>query len=96
MEEREPDDRDAERGYERRDDDLIGGVDDGLLQRLAHFHVAVDILDHHGRIVDQNADGKRQAAQRHDVDRLAGRVQADECCEDGKWDGSPHDGRGSP
>ena len=71
MEEREPDNRDAERGDERRDDDLIGGVDDGLLQRFAHFHMAVDILDHHGRIVDQNADGKRQPPQCHDVNRLA-------------------------
>ena len=71
IEEREPDDRDAERGDERRDDDLIGGVDDGLFQRLTHFDMAIDIFDHHGRIVDENADGQRQSAQGHDIDRLS-------------------------
>ena len=36
IEERKPDDGDAQRGDERRDDDLIGGVDDRRLQRLVH------------------------------------------------------------
>ena len=62
FEERKPDDRDAQGGDQRRDDDLVGGLDDGLFERFAHFDMAIDVLDHHGRIVDQNADGQRQPA----------------------------------
>ena len=33
--------------------------------------VALDVFDFHRRVIDQNADRERQAAQRHDVDGLA-------------------------
>ena len=36
---------------------------------LPELAVAVDVLDLDGGVVDQHADGQRQAAQRHDVDR---------------------------
>ena len=78
MEQRDPDDRDGERGDERRENDLIGGIDDRLLQRLAHGEMGVDIFDHDGGVVDENADGQRQSAQGHDIDRLSGAVQGDE------------------
>ena len=35
------------------------------------FHLVVDVLDLDGRLVDQDADGQRQAAEGHQVDRLA-------------------------
>ena len=38
-------------------------------------HVAVVVLDRHGRIVDQDTHGKRQPAERHDVERLAHHVE---------------------
>ncbi len=49
-------------------------VENGRLQLLALLQVPVDVLDRHRRVVDQHADGERQAAERHDVDRLAQRA----------------------
>ena len=37
--------------------------------------VAVDVLDRHRRVVDEDADGEREPAQRHHVERLAHRPQ---------------------
>ena len=65
-------------------------------ERLAHFDMAIDILNHHGRIVDQNADGQRQPAQGHDIDRLAEPMQADDGGQDGERDRGPDDDRGPP
>ena len=33
--------------------------------------MAVDVFDRHRRVVDQDADRQREAAERHHVDRLA-------------------------
>ena len=41
------------------------------LELLALLQVPVDVLDRHDRVVHQDADGEREAAERHDVDRLA-------------------------
>ena len=41
----------------------------GQGRRVLHLHV--DVLDRHGRLIHQDADGQGQAAQRHDVDRVA-------------------------
>ncbi len=38
---------------------------------LAVREVAVDVLQHHDRVVDQPADRQREAAERHHVDRRA-------------------------
>ena len=43
---------------------------------LALLEVPVDVLDRHRRVVDQDADREREAAERHDVDRLAERAAA--------------------
>ena len=50
--------------------DLLRAVEDGGLDVLALLEMPVDVLDGDGCIVDQNADGQRQSAQRHDVERL--------------------------
>ena len=47
----------------------------GAHQRLAHGHVAMDILDLDRGVVHQDADRQRQAAQRHHVDGLAQQAQ---------------------
>ena len=52
---------------------LRRAVQDGLLQFPARLQVAVDVLDGHRGIVHQDADGKRHAAQGHDVDGLVQR-----------------------
>jgi hypothetical protein len=49
---------------------------DGVLHTLALFQVPVDVLDGHGGVVHQDAHRQRQAAQRHDVERLARQRQA--------------------
>ena len=54
--------------------------------------VAVDVpADLDGRVVDEHADGKRQAAERHDVERVPGEVQAAERREDRERDRRRHD-----
>ncbi len=45
---------------------------------VAARQVRVDVLDRDRRFVDEDADGERQAAERHDVDRLAGAPQRDD------------------
>ncbi len=55
--------------------DLLGAVEDGGLDVLALLQMPVDVLDRHRRLVDEDADGERQPAQGHDVERLAERPQ---------------------
>ena len=59
-----------------------GAVHDGGLDVLALLEVPVDVLDRDRRIVDQDADGKGKAAERHDVERLADRESVDDRAED--------------
>ena len=40
-------------------------------------HLGVDVLDFHGRLVHQNANGQRQPAQGHHVDRLPAQPERD-------------------
>jgi hypothetical protein len=39
-----------------------------MLDVLALLEVPVDVLDRHRRVVDQDADGERETAERHDVE----------------------------
>ena len=41
------------------------------MQVVALFEMALDVFDRDGGVVDQDADGQREAAERHDVDGLA-------------------------
>ena len=56
--------------------DLLRAVEDRLLERLSLAQVAVDVLDLHRRVVDEDADRERQPAERHDVQRLPERARA--------------------
>ena len=49
-----------------------------LIVVLPHLDVPHDVLAHHDRVVDQDADGERQAEQRHRVQREAERPHGDE------------------
>ena len=42
------------------------------------LHLRVDVLDLDRRLVDQDADGQGQPAERHQVDRLPGQPQGDQ------------------
>ena len=63
---------DAEQRDEGRLRNLARAVHDGVINAFAMFKVPVDILDGNGGVVHQNADGERQAAKGHYVQRLAG------------------------
>ena len=64
-------DADAQRRHERRHADLAGADQDRLLQLGPQMEVPLDVLDGHDRLIDQDADGEREPAQCHQVERLA-------------------------
>ncbi len=71
LEHRDEDDAQAKQRDECRNNDLLRAIEDRLPDLLTLFEVIVDVLDGHGPVVDQNADGERQPAERHHVDGLA-------------------------
>src|SRR6185437_13937636 len=83
-EHRQEDDADAERGDERGNGDLCGAFEDGAFELAAFFEVAFDVFDGDGCIVDEDADGEREAAERHDVDGLTDEAEDDNRGEDRK------------
>jgi hypothetical protein len=54
--------------------DLGGAIQNRLDDFLSLVEVPVDVFHLHCGVVHQNADGKGQAAERHDVNRLAERA----------------------
>ena len=65
-------------------------------QVFAHGNVALHVLDFHRCVVDQDADGERQSAERHDVDGLAQRAEQKKRGQDGKWNRNANDQRAPP
>jgi hypothetical protein len=67
---------------ERRDEggrgDLLGAVENGLAERGAKAEIAMNVLDLDGRVVHEDADGEPEAAERHDVDRIAESAEQNE------------------
>ncbi len=63
---------------EDRPADLPGADLGGLEGRFALLHVAVDVVDHDDRVVDQHADRQHQREQHHHVERHAGELHDDE------------------
>ena len=61
------------------------------MQRGALFKMALDIFDGDGSVVNKNADGKREAAKRHDVDGLMQKAEHDHRRQDGERDGDGDD-----
>ena len=70
-EHRHESDANAEQRDGRRHHDLLRAIENGGLDLLALLEMPVDVLDGDGGVVDQDADGERQTAERHDVDGLA-------------------------
>ena len=62
----------------------------------AFLQVALHVLDRDGGVIDQDADRQRQAAQRHDVDRLAQQAQHDDRGQDRQRNGDRDDDRAAP
>ena len=55
-----------------------------------------NVFDHHDGVIDDQAYGCRQAAERHQVERLPHDLQGDECDRDGHGNHQARDERGSP
>ena len=89
-------DANANRRNERRHGNLRCAVQDGLHGLFSHGQVAVDVFNLHGGVVDQDADGKRQAPQSHDVDRFSQGAQGDDAHQDGQRNGDGDDQRAFP
>jgi hypothetical protein len=93
---RDEDNADAERRDERRYGDLHGAIQNGLFQVFALRRVPMDVLDRDRGVVHKNADGQREPAQRHAVDRLPQCAQHDDRRENGERDRHRHDERAAP
>src|SRR5207245_353059 len=68
---RNKDNRDRQRGNERRHSDLLRTIENGALDWFPLRKVPVDVFDLDRRVIDENADGKRQAAQGHYIQGVA-------------------------
>jgi len=94
----EEDDRhEHDTGRDGRDQDrhrdLACALERSPGRRLAHREVALDVLDHHDGVVDQPPDRERDAAERHEVERFARGVEAEERDPDRQRDCEAHDDR---
>ena len=78
------------------DGDLLGTFEDGFAELVSLFEVAVGVLDLDGGVVDEDADGEGEAAERHDVDGLAEEAEDDDGGEDGERNGDRDDDGGAP
>ena len=76
--------------------DFAGPVDDGVCQRVRRMHMALDVLDDHRAVVDEDADGQREAAERHRVQGLAADVHHQHGGDDRQRNGRENDQRQPP
>src|SRR5580692_4608918 len=90
------DDTDAKRGNEGRHGDLLSAVENRLHRFFAHGQVTVDVLDFHGGVIDEDADGQREPAERHDVDGLAESAEDQDADENRKRNRNGDDQRALP
>ena len=67
--------QDAQHRQQARHRRLAVAAPDRQGHGIGVLHLRVDVLDLDRRLIDQDADRQRQAAERHQVDRLPGRPQ---------------------
>lgn len=58
--------------------------------------MGIDVLDHHGGVIDQNTNGQCQTAEGHNVDGLPGPAEADDRAQDRQWNGGGDDDGRAP
>ena len=73
---------DGERDRDHREADFVGGFQRRAIGRLAHPHVADDVLDLDDGVVDQNAGRQRDGEEADEVEREAEQVHRPERRED--------------
>ena len=72
---------DGEADGDHRQPDFVGGLQCCAIGRLAHPHVAHDVLDLDDGVVDQNAGRKRDGKKADEVQRKAENIHRPECRE---------------
>ena len=90
-EHRQEHDADTECGDERGDGDLRSTFEDGILEVVTFFEIALNVLDGDGCVVNEDADGEREATERHDVDGLADEAEDDDRGENRERNGDGDD-----
>ena len=73
---RQEHDADAGGGNELGEGNLLCPVDDGIAHGFAGGDLALDVFDFDEGVVHQDADGEREAAEGHQVERGAGETEA--------------------
>ncbi len=71
------DGRERDRHRHDRQRDLVRAPDRGVERRHPLLDVAIDVLDHDDRVVDDKADAEHQRQQGQKIDRIAERQQRD-------------------
>jgi len=56
----------------------------------------MNILHFHGRVIDQHSHRQRKSAERHQVDRLSGKLESDNRGQDSQWYRGDDDNRAAP
>ena len=89
--------RQHQRDAHQRAGDLLHRAPGGLARRQAFLgHHPLDVLDHHDRVVHQQADGQHQAEHRQAVDRVAEDRQHPEGAQQHHGHGDRRDQGGAP
>ena len=75
---RDKHDADCQGGHRARHSHFAGPFQDRDRERLSHRAVPVNVFHGYRRVVDQDTGCERQAGQRHQVDRIAGEIKAED------------------
>ena len=87
---------DRERRDQRWDGDARGAVQRRRGEAHAFAAQPVRVLDRHRRIIDENADRERHAAERHGVERVAEEIEDDDRRQDRQRNRDQDDQRRTP
>ena len=86
---------DRRRRCKHGESDLVGGIERGLIARLAHAHVPDDVLDLNNRVIDKDARDQAHRHRRHEVERDAQHAHEPEGGDCGHWDSEGGNDRGA-
>ena len=70
-EHRNENDADANSRDECGQGDFLRAIENGLFERFADGHLAMDVFNFHRGVIHQNADGQSESPQGHQVDGFA-------------------------
>src|SRR5208282_532488 len=82
---REEDDAGSDSRRENWEGDFLGAFSCGGVRFLAFRQMAIDVLEHNHRVIDQPAYRKREAAKCHDIDSRAIDIEPKPAGQNGKW-----------